>query len=148
MTLSGLCSVHEGERASLRGKIARQAKLTVTPSKLVFLRASRKSFSHNTSLYRKSDIVWLRWKCRILRATCFTASATVQMPSYVYPWNLEYSPPRRESYSSWYCSGVWRWNASNRMRIETQQACCLRVWRIPKSSEYTLSPPSIAPRHD
>jgi len=83
--------------AKLRGGAS---KLTVTPSKLVFLRASRKSFSHNTSLYRKSDIVWLRWKCRILRATCFTANATVQIPSYVYPWNLEYSAPRLELYSS------------------------------------------------
>lgn len=96
----------------------RRGQLTVTPSKLVFLRASRKSCSHNTSLYRKSDIVWLRWKCRILRATCFTARATVQIPSYVYPWNLEYSLPRLESYSSWYCSGVC-------MREKTRFEICI-----------------------
>jgi hypothetical protein len=28
------------------------------------------------------------------------------MPSYVYPWNLEYSEPRRESYSNRYSSAV------------------------------------------
>lgn len=97
-----------GKRVPRRGaKLQGGGQLTVTPSKLVFLRASRKSFSHNASLYRKSDIVWLRWKCRILRATCFTASATVQIPSYVYPWNLEYSVPRLELYSIRYWSGVW-----------------------------------------
>lgn len=124
----------------------RRGQLTVTPSKLVFLRASRKSFSHNTSLYRKSDIVWLRWKCRILRATCFTARATVQIPSYVYPWNLEYSLPRLESYSYWYWSGVcirektrfeicisrrnrrdlWR----ERERVSKRDACIIYVWHF------------------
>lgn len=74
----------------------------------MFLRASRNSISQSESLYLKSDIVWFRRKCRILRATCCIANATAQIPSYVYPWNLEYSFPLLESYSTRYWSGVWK----------------------------------------
>jgi hypothetical protein len=74
----------------------------------VFRRASKKRSSHRGSRYRKSTTVWFFRKWRMRWATCWMASATAQMPSYVYPWNLEYSAPRRESYSSRYSSAVWK----------------------------------------
>ena len=94
-------------------------KLTVTPSKLVFLSASRKSFSHKGSLYLKSATVWFLRKWRILLVTCCIASATAHIPSYVYPWNLEYSLPLIASYSTWYSSGVWEINGEQYKKIAT-----------------------------
>jgi len=80
--------------------------LTVTPSKLVLRSAFKNNSSHTGSRYRKSATVWFSRTWRMCRATCWMASATAQIPSYVYPWNREYSGPRRESYSSRYSSAV------------------------------------------
>jgi len=82
------------------------SQLTVTPSKLVFRSALRNNSSHTGSRYRKSATVWFSRTWRMCRATCWMASATAQIPSYVYPWNREYSGPRRESYSNRYSSAV------------------------------------------
>lgn len=80
---------------------------TVTPSKLVSLSASRNRSSHSRSLYWKSAMVLFRvpLSCAdwcTLRATSCIAKAAVHTPSYVYPWNREYSSPRLISYSCWY----------------------------------------------
>lgn len=81
--------------------------ITVTPSKLVSLSASKNSSSHSRSLYWKSAMVRFRipLSCEdwcTLRATSCMANAAVHTPSYVYPWNREYSSPRLMSYSCWY----------------------------------------------
>lgn len=61
------------------------------PSKLVLYSASKKSLSHIGSLYLKSTTDSFFRKYFTLRATFWIAKATAQMPSYVYPWNREYS---------------------------------------------------------
>lgn len=103
-----------------RRKCARQPRtfffflkvtITVTPSKLVCRSASKNRSSHSLSLYRKSAMV--RFSVPLscddwwtFRATSWIARAAVHTPSYVYPWNREYSSPRLMSYSWWYSLDV------------------------------------------